>query len=215
MNYAVLGAECTVAGLAEQVGQPQLMTMIRKFLHIQLYPSATLQADTCLPHFNGKVSVFPSAKSTFYAPSDQSGISGMHSEWIRSAPAWRKQKERRDTVLVSTNNKRNGFSGMDIARAMLLFSFNHENVTYPCVLVQWFRRVANQPCPETGMWIVEKESGMDVIHLGAVIRGVHLLPVFGEDFVPHQHLPEHTLDAFDTFYVNKFADHHSHETLFE
>ncbi|KAF8805466.1 hypothetical protein BYT27DRAFT_7104486 [Phlegmacium glaucopus] len=35
------------------------------------------------------ISVYHSAVASFYAPSDPSGIQGMHCEWIQSTPSWR------------------------------------------------------------------------------------------------------------------------------
>ncbi|EIM91981.1 uncharacterized protein STEHIDRAFT_46596, partial [Stereum hirsutum FP-91666 SS1] len=54
-----------------------------------------------------------------------------------------------------------------------------------------------------------------VIHLDALIRAAHLIPVYGNDFrVPTKWKHTDSLDAFSMFYVNKFVDHHAHEIVF-
>ena len=55
---------------------------------------------------------------------------------------------------------------------------------------------------------------MSVIHLDAFLRGVHLLPVYGSDFLPINFKHTQSLDAFQAYYVNHFADHHAHEIIF-
>ena len=58
---------------------------------------------------------------------------------------------------------------------------------------------------------------MAVVHLDAILRGVHLVGVAGKEFLPPDNKDlsfSDSLDAFDAFYVNKYADHHSHELLF-
>ncbi|EDR05786.1 uncharacterized protein LACBIDRAFT_302507 [Laccaria bicolor S238N-H82] len=42
----------------------------------------------------------------------------------------------------------------------------------------------------------------------------HLLPVFGRDVLPFDFHFSYSLDAFESYYVNKYADHHSHEICF-
>ncbi|KAG2030712.1 hypothetical protein BDR03DRAFT_936581 [Suillus americanus] len=102
--------------------------------------------------------------------------------------------------------------GLDIAR--------HDGIMYPCALVQWFKRVADSPDEITGMWVVEPELLEDgahcvsVIHLDSIFRAAHLIPVFGGDFVPTNLTYSQTLDAFCTYYVNNFIDHHAYEIAF-
>ena len=70
------------------------------------------------------------------------------------------------------------------------------------------------------MWMVERdweEDGtqtMGVIHVDSIVRGAHLIPVFGEEFVPRHINFSNSLDYYAAYYVNKFADHHSHEIAF-
>jgi hypothetical protein len=55
---------------------------------------------------------------------------------------------------------------------------------------------------------------MDIIHLDSVVGTAHLLGVCGEDFVPKDLSYNNSLDAFHSFYVNKFADHHAFKIAF-
>ena len=50
------------------------------------------------------------------------------------------------------------FGGTHVARVKLFFSFNHDDVEYPCALVEWFERVADSPEEETGMWLVRHQQ---------------------------------------------------------
>ncbi|KAG2337300.1 hypothetical protein BDR05DRAFT_952748 [Suillus weaverae] len=89
------------------------------------------------------------AVATFFAPSDLSGIGSIHYERICAVDMWRNGPGRYDCVFVSTDSSANGMRGLDIAR--------HDGITYPCALVQWFKRVADSPDEITGMWVVELE----------------------------------------------------------
>ncbi|KAF9537702.1 hypothetical protein CPC08DRAFT_651666, partial [Agrocybe pediades] len=96
----------------------------------------------------------------------------------------------------------------------VLFSFTHENTVYPCALVQWFDTVGRSRDSITGMWKVRPDDQMDVVHLDCLLRGAHLLPVFGLGYLPQNFRYEYTLDAFGMYFVNHFADHHMHEIIF-
>ena len=109
--------------------------------------------------------------------------------------------------------------GLEVACVCLFFSFFHEGVKYPCALVHWFSRVGDRG-ENTGMWIVEPDVSDDgkavvaIIHLDAVVRASHLLPVFGEGRVSKTLSFTDTLDTFTRFYINKYADHHAFEIAF-
>ncbi|KAI0725873.1 hypothetical protein C8Q72DRAFT_849474 [Fomitopsis betulina] len=70
------------------------------------------------------------------------------------------------------------------------------------------------------MWIVEPELNIDVkrpckiIHLDTIFCAAHLLPVYGEDFIPFGFRAQDSLDAFRVYLVNKFVDYHAHEHVF-
>jgi hypothetical protein len=107
--------------------------------------------------------------------------------------------------------------GLEVARVLLLFSFSHEGVEYPCALVQWFSCVGDSPNNNTGMWVVESDVNKttSVIHLDAVVRASHLLPIFGDKSpVPRALAFTDTLSTFTRFYVNKYIDHHAFEIAF-
>jgi hypothetical protein len=164
-----------------------------------------------------KFSVYHSAIATFFAPSDLSGIGGMRSERIRALPSWRNGPSRYDTVLVSTDRQLEGMISLDVARVRLFFSFTHEDIEYPCALINWYDRVSNSQDEDTGMWIVKPVPGSSaVIHIDAILRCAHLIPVFGQNFIDRSiNLTyNNSLDAFLCYYVNKYADHHMHEIVY-
>lgn len=53
-----------------------------------------------------------------------------------------------------------------------------------------------------------------VIHLDCLLRATHLLAVPGNELIPKRLKHTGTLHAFNTFYVNKYTDHHAHEIAF-
>ncbi|KAG6811290.1 hypothetical protein H0H92_008157 [Tricholoma furcatifolium] len=110
-----------------------------------------------------------------------------------------------------------GFRGLHVARVRLFFDITRERRKYSCALVTWFSTVGDEPCAETGMWIVKPDYARDgerimsVIHIDTILRGAHLIGRAGLDRVPRRLLHSDSLDAFQEFYVNKYIDHHSHE----
>lgn len=181
---------------------------------------SSMLLDEELPQIDSRFSVYSSAVATFYAPSDMSGICGMSKERIHSTRSWRNEGARRDCIFAEKDSTP-GFEGLHAARVLLFFSFSHLGVIYPCALVSWFTPLGTEPCEDTCMWIVEPELDMDgapaicVIHLDSILRGAHLIPVYGDDLLPPDKV-KHTnlLDLFTAYYVNKFADHHTHEIAF-
>ena len=114
-----------------------------------------------------------------------------------------------------------GFRGLHVVQVCLFFSFNHGRKRYPCALVQWFSPVGDEPCEDTGMWMVEPDFDNHgqrvtaIVHLDTAIRGAHLIPVYGPTSIPNDLHFSETLCAFRTYYVNKYADHHMHEIAFD
>ena len=102
----------------------------------------------------------------------------------------------------------------------LFFSFSHDGVKYPCTLVHWFSHVGTLPGDNTGMWVVKPdvldhgEAFTSIIHLDMVVRASHLIPVFGPEHVSKTLSFTDTLDAFSSFYVNKYVDHHAFKIAF-
>ena len=206
--------------LADHLDYPTLPALIAEFLHLQLHPTLA-EAPPNLPIPNiGRISVFHSAVAMYYAPSDPSGIGGMHRERIHATPSWRKGPSRLDTIFLEHDSSAPGMKGLLVARALLFFSFQFNGTTFPCALVHWFSVLGSECDEDTGMWIVEPDfygSGqrvLAVVHMDTILRAAHLVPVYGEKKIP---MPLHfseTLDVFRAYYVNKFADHHANEIAF-
>ncbi|KAF9784559.1 hypothetical protein BJ322DRAFT_1006935 [Thelephora terrestris] len=50
---------------------------------------------------------------------------------------------------------------------------------------------------------------MAIIHLDSIVRGAHLLPRFPSNSRVYREINyTQTLDVFQSFYVNKYIDHH-------
>ncbi|KAF8816181.1 hypothetical protein BYT27DRAFT_7077700 [Phlegmacium glaucopus] len=210
-----------LAGLAFHLNQPHLPELTHRFLFEQLNPNTSAE-DVLIddyPSINSKISVYHSAVASFFAPSDECGLRGMRRERIRACPLWRKKAPRHDCAFVIENEDKPGMKGMSIVRVQLFFSFHHEGSYYPCALVEWYSTRGRSRDPVSGMWKVcpdirQHERLCSVIHLDTFLRGAHLLPVFGNQFLPVNFHYTHSLDAFSAYYVNQFADHHMHEVVF-
>ena len=105
-------------------------------------------------------------------------------------------------------------------QVLLFLSFTSCHIPYPCALVQWFVVVGDAPCSDTGMWIVRPKMENDgtqatsIICVDSIIRGAHLISVYGEVFLPCDFSNFDTLIAFQAYYVNKFIDYHANEIAF-
>jgi len=111
--------------------------------------------------------------------------------------------------------------GLDIVRVHLFFSFKVGDDIFLCMLIHHFCKSFDDPDPDNGMWIVEPDFNsnkyriMSVVHVDSIVCTVHLLPVFwGDMLVPSEINLSHTLDVFMAFYVNKYIDYHTFETVF-
>ena len=189
------------------------------FLFKQLYPEDNSSDPDHYPTISSKISVFNSAIATFYAPSDDSGICGMHHEHLYSTSSWHRWGPRQDTALVVEDQSKPGMQGLWVVRIKLLFSFSFEGVDYPCALIEWFQTIDNHPDSDTGLWKVKLdmthgEHNMSMLHLDMFLCGAHLLPVFGDHPLPQNFHNSFTLDLFHTYFVNNFIDHASHEMVF-
>lgn len=67
--------------------------------------------------------MFNSASAQFYAPSDLSGLGGMRTEFICSAPMWRNKVPRYDCIFVGTasDSSETGMQAYDIAWVLAFF----------------------------------------------------------------------------------------------
>ncbi|KAG1793319.1 uncharacterized protein HD556DRAFT_1432311 [Suillus plorans] len=190
--------------LAKEVDVPHLRCLIRHFLFSQLFPKdprnpEDVPAATC-PRHEGKLCVFNSAATTFYAPSDPSGIGGMRREHIRTCPYWRNIYARNDCVFIHTDSDLEGI-------VVCFFSFKFKKKVYPCALIHWFDKVSDCTDEDTGMWMVrpsfhdDDSQHLAVIHIESIYRASHLIPVYGSDFIPHSLKFYHSYDDFRTFYI--------------
>lgn len=220
----VSGYPKTLDALGDLINVPALTLLTQQFLYNQLHPDSFLPAEdmnpASLPLPRGHIRVYHSAVATFYAPSDLSGRYGMYRERLRCTPNWRSTGPRHDCAFVAQDDSKPGLLGMSVVRLHLLFSFKYEGKIYPSALVAWFDRYGRQPDPDTGLWIVRpdlrgrrQEPFLSVIHLDSLLRGAHLIPVYGPTFLPPEFQYQDSLDSFRAFFVNKFIDYHTHELL--
>ncbi|KAF8809249.1 hypothetical protein BYT27DRAFT_7222511 [Phlegmacium glaucopus] len=180
--------------LANVLQLPQLPQAFRQFLYFLdnpvTDPSACPSIHQC-PDFHGQMRVHHSAMATFFSPSDLCGV----------------------------DDTKDGIHGLEVARVLLFFSFSYRRKKFSCALVNWLVQDDPQPDPDTGMWSVSLELDDDgmptyqVIDAQSIARGAHLLPVFGSEALPEPFDYRSALDSFNSFFINRFIDHHAHEFL--
>ena len=101
--------------LAPFLNRLQLVEHTRRFLYDQFHPNAEVCGMDAPLHLcpvipsNLHIRVYHSATSTYYAPSDLSGIGGMHHEIIRATPSWKKGPGRYDCIYVENDAELEGF----------------------------------------------------------------------------------------------------------
>ncbi|KAF7305261.1 hypothetical protein HMN09_00777000 [Mycena chlorophos] len=220
------GVKHNIDAVAVHSGHPHFAVLVREFLYRKLHPHLELpDEEAALPDLTySRFLTFTSAKADFYAPSDMCEIGGMRRERIRATRSWFNSGPRYDCALVVHDRNAPGLQGFNVARVRMFFSFEHADITYPCALVHWFSVWGDTPDEDTGMWVVTPDwergqygrvPAMEVVHLDAMFRNAHLIPVFGKGYVPeHNFTAANSLDAYQSFYVSKFADYHAHETVF-
>ncbi|KAI6019111.1 hypothetical protein EDC04DRAFT_2869953 [Pisolithus marmoratus] len=213
-----------VVTLADKLHILNLPELVQAFLIGQLYPDNSFDPTKIshleCPGYNGKISIYNSATSTFYALSDLSRIGGMCQEYIHAAPNRRQEGPHYDCVFVITDLELQGMCHMDIACILCFFSFRSEGIFYPSAIMQWFDCVGDAPDETTRMWMVwpsfiqNHQCNLAVIHVDSIFCAAHLIPIYGRDFVLQEIAPCHSYDAFNGYYVNKFADHHAFEVAY-
>ncbi|KAG1752172.1 hypothetical protein EDB19DRAFT_1903559 [Suillus lakei] len=211
----------TIPNLSTELSVPHLYTLLRRFLFKQANPDdqcapSDIPLARC-PQFDGKIEVFNSASSMFYAPSDRSGIGGMRQEHIRACPIWRNKAPWYDCMFINMDAGVEGMGGMEVAHIMCFSSFTFEGILYPCAVVHWFDKASDGPDKDMGMWIVKPSFDTDnslfvgIIHIDSIYCTAHLVPIYGTQFISRNLKHYDSYDAFQAFYVNKFADHHTFE----
>jgi len=197
--------------LSIHIGEPDFIYMTQDCL--------ATQTDTSTGDLSplGAVSVFHLAVTTFFAPSNISGTCGMWREHIRSTPSWQGGAPCWDCAFIVEDDEKDGMSGMVVVRILLFFLVTYNGVEYPCALVEWFKRVGLNPI--TGMWVVHPDCmhgrwDKTVVHLDCFLCAAHLIPVYGNQKIPREFVHSYSLDTFEAYYVNKYIDHHSYDTVF-
>ena len=199
---------------------PHFQLLICCFLYDQTYPNAQVSSsqvsiDAC-PASRGKIAVFYDASATFCAPSDPSGLHGMHREFIQATPSWHKGHAQYNCIFINMHPESTGMWGLQVAHVFLFFSMVHRDTLYSCALVQQFSTIGDEPDDETGLWMIKPDIHQDgkpdlaIVHLNSVLWAAHLIPAYcTSDFVRRSLTMHDTLDEFKLFYVNKFVDHHA------
>ncbi|KAG1837010.1 hypothetical protein F4604DRAFT_1885875 [Suillus subluteus] len=211
-----------VLALAEELNLPRFPDLIRRFLFEQTRrpdddrDSAEIPLAGC-PRFEGQISVFNSASSRFYAPSDISGIGGMRVEHICACPLWRNEAPHNDCIFINIGSSTEGIRGLEVARVRAFFSFKYGGEIFPCAIVHWFDVIGDSPDKDTGMWMVRPAYSTNhaplhsIIHVETIYRAAHLIPIYGTRFFPPNVNLHTSYDAFRAYYVNKYVDHHAFE----
>ncbi|KAI5996903.1 hypothetical protein F5J12DRAFT_907013 [Pisolithus orientalis] len=195
--------------LATKLNIPQLLNILRCFLQLQLQQDVPNLEDVPLdecPFYDGCICVYNSASSTFYAPSDVSGLHSMNHKHIHCSPTWRNKGPCYDCVFIVTNPHVEGMLGLDVTCILCM--------EYPCVIVCWFDHIGDGPDTCTGMWIVCACNTQDIaiIHINTIYHAAQLIPAYANHQInPASIKPNKSYNKFLHYYVNKFADHHAFE----
>ncbi len=170
-----------------------------------------------LPSVTSKILVFSLAVATFYAPSDPSGKNSMRWECIWSMPSWWGHEWWHDCALVVIDDSQPRMMEMNIVRVLLFFSFDYNRVEYPCAIVEWFQMVGLDDV--MSLWVVcpnitKGKRDKSILHLDSFLRGAHLILRYSMHKLPLDFHFSYSLDAFRTYYVNKYIDHHANKNIF-
>jgi hypothetical protein len=150
----------------------------------------------------------------------QNGHWGWKWSWKRNTtPTWFNGPGWYNTVFINKDPDLPGFQGLHVARVRLFFDFHYAGRRHQCALVEWFIPRDVQPCNLTGMWVVSPEMVRgkhvtSVVHLDTILCGAYLIGEYGRDPLPSHFHCHDSLNTFQSYYVNKFANHHSNEIAF-
>ena len=194
--YLVLGYPKHIPLLAHHLQVPKLEEHIWWFLYDQLNPDSNIfgmdiKLDACLTiPLTLHLKSFHSATATYHAPSDLSGIGGMHCKHIWASPMWQRSFPHYDCIFVECDSDEEGFHALGVVQVLIFFLFEYDSITYPCALVWWFKTYGDAPCPLTGMWRVQPDINgqgvwvCSVIHIDSILHAAHLIRVYGKEFMP-------------------------------
>ena len=116
--------------------------------------SPIYDSDDEPPKFDELITLYPSAVTKYFAPSDLSGIGGMHSECVCATHIWRKEGPHYDTVFVNTNSDEDSMHGLDVTWVRQFFSFRCQGCIHPCAVIQWYSHYGDEPYEGIGMWVI-------------------------------------------------------------
>ncbi|KAF9784568.1 hypothetical protein BJ322DRAFT_1007194, partial [Thelephora terrestris] len=147
----------------------------------------------------------------------------LYHETIQSTLRWKTSSvttPHRDSVLLVTGSDTAGVRGLNVMGVHLFFSFVLKDKFSECALVHEYCKAFTNPDPDNGLWIFKPDYSndgyriMSVVHLDLVIHDAHLLPVFKDNTPMLREINfTHTLNVFKAFYLNKYIDYHTFETL--
>lgn len=130
--------------LALELLIPQLLNIFSCFLFVQLHLNDLcnpLQVPvTACPQHNGRINIFNSACSSFFAPSDLSGIGGMYCEHIHACPTWSKGASTLRLHLHQHESRPWGNEGYGCCSSTDLFLFHTQgqNVSMCSCVMVWY-----------------------------------------------------------------------------
>jgi hypothetical protein len=224
--HHLTAGHCTVSSasaeeLARDINHPNFPHLLARFLFDQAYAPDGLSSDDVdsseWPEFDGRLHVHGSAAAVFYAPSELAGPHGMHREHIRSTPLWNKQYMRRDTALIQVGSEDDPMGGMLVGRVVRFLAFTHDDVRHHCALVEWLIPDGDERDDVTGMWKIipeldeENRRVLDLVPVESIVCACHLMPQFGDEFLPSSFEFSRSLSVFRGFYLNHYADFHARE----
>ena len=122
----------TILQLSKELHISNLSILLSHFI-LKQQQSADSSCDnpdnSNYPWHDGKIHVFNSASTLFYAPSDVSGICWMQHEFIHSTPLWRNEAPHYDCVFVNINPDMELMNSLEVAQVLGFFSFHFKAYT--------------------------------------------------------------------------------------
>src|SRR5258708_1269222 len=115
---SILAGKQTAESVQQTLKQPDFVDLIRRFLYAQRHLESNIKHISLddLPAFHEKVTLYPSAVATFYAPSDISGTGGIRCEDIHTTSDWGKNHECwYDCIFVNSDPSASAMRGLEIA----------------------------------------------------------------------------------------------------